>query len=75
MPVALGAEAIRALLVGKQAVQGEQVVAPDQQVFPTLLERDQRVKAAVENQIGRQKKFVEGILNLNRSPSESGPRE
>ncbi len=30
-----------------------------------VLERDQRVNAAVEAQIGQQKKFVEGVIELN----------
>lgn len=31
-----------------------------------VLERDQRVNAAVEAQIGQQKKFVEGVIKLNK---------
>lgn len=31
-----------------------------------VLERDQRVNSAVEAQIGQQKKFVEGVLDLNK---------
>lgn len=31
-----------------------------------VLERDRRVNAAVEAQIGQQKKFIEGIMNLNK---------
>ena len=31
-----------------------------------VLERDQRVKSAVEAQIGQNKKFIEGVLELNK---------
>ena len=39
-----------------------------------VIERDQRVNSAVEAQLGQQKKFVEGVLDLNNR-GESGPRE
>ncbi|MCX6864698.1 MAG: hypothetical protein NTV46_00515 [Verrucomicrobia bacterium] len=40
-----------------------------------VLERDQRVNSAVEAQIGQQKKFVEGVLNLNKRGEQAAPSD
>jgi hypothetical protein len=39
-----------------------------------VLERDQRVNSAVEAQIGQQKKFIEGVLDLNKR-GEAAPSD